>query len=220
MTSWSFQRISLASLGATFIVVGLGCDVFGPERKGTGARLAWTTRLGETPQGGWQGVPAIAGDLALGMVGGAVQAFDLKSGELRWRSPLLNDGTFNAAENIVVSDGRVFVADAWRVVALDLGSGAELWRFVPDAEASSCEISGDDQSLYFGTRSHRVYALDVATGEPRWTVDIGPAWEYLGVVTGISRAQDTLYVAAEQWTNQFGGTRTAHVIAPRSGDGR
>ena len=112
----------------------------------------------------------------------------------------------------------------------DGGRGQVLWRIrsprpraagtaPQDAQPAAAESAVDDVALHVGTRSHKVYALDVRTGSPLWTADIGPALTYPGFVEGISVSGDTVYVAGTRDLNQFGGLSAGVIAALDRRDG-
>jgi outer membrane protein assembly factor BamB len=57
------------------------------------------------------------------------------------------------------------------MVALDAETGERLWRFEAGVIESSPLIANG--LLYFGSWDRKVYALDLATHEPRWTFETG-----------------------------------------------
>jgi outer membrane protein assembly factor BamB len=55
------------------------------------------------------------------------------------------------------------------VVALDVNTGKELWRFrAGPVESSPLLVKG---TLYFGSWDHKVYAVDARTGRERWSYE-------------------------------------------------
>lgn len=67
----------------------------------------------------------------------------------------------------LLQNGVVYSAGVnGQVVALDAGSGKDLWRFAVKEELSSGVGAGND-SVYFGTRKGEVVALDLA-GKQKW----------------------------------------------------
>ncbi|HZI40297.1 MAG TPA: PQQ-binding-like beta-propeller repeat protein [Gemmatimonadaceae bacterium] len=160
---------------------------------GTGVML-WHVPLSDVGSG-WTGLPTIAGSTVYLETTNAVLALDLTSGAKHWQT-VVKTNPSPAAANIVAAGGAVYLAEAVEVISLDAASGAIRWRFTPDAQAAAAQSAVDDHAVYVGTRSHKVYALSPATGQPLWTTDIGADWPYLGVVMGLSVSGDTVYAGA------------------------
>ncbi len=113
---------------------------------------------------------------------------------------------------MVVQGGRVFAAEHL-AFGFDAATGQELWRTLPDSTASFGKITADERAVYVGTNSHRVYALNVASGHVLWSTDVAPEWRYRGVVKGITAHGDTLYVAAEQRRAENGYLASGCIMA-------
>jgi outer membrane protein assembly factor BamB len=112
---------------------------------------------------------------------------------------------------VVVRDGRVFTA-ADVVRALDARTGVELWRFQPDTIAPA-EPAVDERAFYIATRSRRVYALDVATGQPLWNVEAFGKGPYPVGAVGVVTSGDTVYASFVEDTNLAGGYKRGWIIA-------
>lgn len=164
------------------------------EVRGRG-RILWSVPLTEPSGSGWPGIPAVVGPTAYIETSNTVLALDVGSGARRWQT-VIKSATVPSAANIAAAGGALFVAETADVVSLDAGSGAIRWRFTPDAQAVVAQTAADDHAAYIGTRSHKVYALDEASGQPLWTTDIGADWPYFGIVTGLTISGDTVYAGA------------------------
>ena len=71
----------------------------------------------------------------------------------------------------VIADGRVFLpVETGHLVALDLTTGAELWRFQGSQAMRGAPAVAGDKVYVGGGVDGGIYALDVATGQPHWTV--------------------------------------------------
>jgi outer membrane protein assembly factor BamB len=199
---------SIAALGVALIIAG--CELLGIGNNDR-VEVAWS---GSLPAGGttWRGVPAVLGGHVIAEYGTGLRAWDLETGQVLWTRPLRTGVALNS-DNIVIAGSRAFAAGGDSVYAVDATTGARLWAFLPDAQAALGEIGVDDQGVYVGTRTHRVYALDPATGQVKWTVDIGPSWAFLGVVRGLTASGDTVYAGAVEFLTDGGGLRRGHVIA-------
>lgn len=159
------------------------------------------------------GTPA-ADDRNLYAVLGGVQAFRASDGARLWRGALDR----YAPENLVADGTRVYAAEA-SVTAYDADDGSVIWRYRPDANASLGRSALAGGTLFFGTSSHRVYALDAATGTVQWSTDVGPEWEHQAVVRGIAVSGDTVYAAVEQWRAANGYVASGWLVAMDRGTG-
>ena len=186
-----------------------GCD--GPSSVGgSGATsILWKAPLSDAT--GWNGLPAIAGSTVYFETQNTVLALDLTTGANRWQTTV-KTSPVPAAANIVASGGSVYLAEVADVVALDAATGAIRWRFAPDAPAEAAQSAVDDHALYVGTRSHKVYALSLSSGQPVWTTDLGPDWPYLSVIGGVSVSGDTVYAAGTKRLTPNGDS-SASIIA-------
>jgi outer membrane protein assembly factor BamB len=152
-------------------------------------------------------LPATDGERVYAIAGGMV-TFDARTGSIVWTYRL----TFTVPKNASVRNGRVMAAEGI-AFALDAATGRELWRFTPDSHSGFGESTADDRAFYFGTASHRVYALDQNTGALLWSRDLGPDWKYPGHVKGAAVSGDTLYISAEQYYAQNGYIATGWIFA-------
>lgn len=167
--------------------------------------------------------PVVVGDVVyVGSGDGHVYALDRESGAERWRAKAA--GAVDAAP--AVAEGRVFIGDRAGVFhAFDAATGDELWTFrermpVPfpwghesgDIYRSSATIA--DGMVLFGGTDGFVYALDPATGRPRWRTELqaripgSPAVAdglvVVGDAAGIVHALD-LATGASRWTFRTAG---------------
>jgi len=80
----------------------------------------------------------------------------------------------------LVHDGRVFVGDGNRLLALDADTGARLWAFETEGSSRIAYApAGGAGRIYLGPGDGRLYALDASSGKPVWQVDRGGRWQYL-----------------------------------------
>ncbi|MBW3571005.1 MAG: PQQ-like beta-propeller repeat protein, partial [Gemmatimonadetes bacterium] len=176
--------------------------------------VAWSTPLGIT--GSFTpGYHAISTDgERLYILWRGVTAYDLDTGAQKWQTP----GTGRGPENVLARNGRVFTAsDVAR--ALDAATGAEIWRFTPDT-AASASSAVDERAFYIGTESRRVYALDVATGQPLWWAEVLPRGSYRAVITGILAHGDTLYASLVEETSPTGHLKRGWIVAVERNGGQ
>ncbi|HEX6368112.1 MAG TPA: PQQ-binding-like beta-propeller repeat protein [Longimicrobium sp.] len=202
-------RITAAAALFYTLLMGAGCapDPTQPAAPADSIQVAWRIPLGEsgaiTP--GFHDISA--DDERLYVLWKGVTAYDLGTGEQRWQVPRTERGP----DNVVARDGRVFTSsDVAR--ALNAATGAELWRFVPDAEAAAT-TAVDERAFYIGTESRRVYALDVSTGRPLWSAEVLPRGPHPSQVTGIVAHGDSLYVSLVEDTSPTGHLKRGWIVA-------
>lgn len=143
-------------------------DATGPRE---GASERWTHEEGFDVR-----TPVVADGTAFVPTAEALIALDTTDGSERWRfAP--DDQPWPAPP--VVHDGTVFVtaSDEDGMYALDAETGEELWSLGGDrrVHASPHLIAGElvnEPSLVVGDSTGRVAALDPASGESIWTVDL------------------------------------------------
>lgn len=82
-----------------------------------------------------------------------------------------------------------------------------------DSHAGLGESDGDTDAFYVGTHEHRVYAFRATDGALLWVQDLGPDWEFGGVVRGMTASGDTVYAAVEHNTGVNGHIGTGDVFA-------
>ena len=166
----------------------------------------------------WVGSPALAGSQLYVMLDHEIAAVDSRNGSTVWRTRVTRPPVWT--ENISIRQGRVFVAGADSVYALDESTGAARWRVAPDdSSAAGAYQLADERALYIGTRAHRLHALALEDGRAYWSTDLGRDWEELGVVQGISRSADTLYVSLTRFLDPGGLQRRGVVVAVDRRDG-
>ena len=188
----------------------------GGNGTGTDSMVLWRAPVDR--EGVWVGSPALSGTQVYVMLDREIAAIDSRNGAMVWRTPVTKPPVWT--ENVSVRQGLVFVAGADSVFALDESSGAVRWRVAPDdSSAAGAYQLVDDRALYIGTRAHGLHALALATGRPYWSIDLGRGWTELGVVQGISRSADTLYVSLTRFLNAGGDQRRGVVVAIDRRDG-
>ncbi|MCB6178678.1 PQQ-like beta-propeller repeat protein [Rhodobacter sp. Har01] len=104
--------------------------------------------------------------------------------------------------------GLVVLGDGHEIVAIELATGAERWRFagVPDTLAAYApSILGD--RVFAGPGDGRLYCLDLAEGRLIWSHDRRGYWQYLRQI----HAADGLLVAGSYKEQLLG-------ISPTDGD--
>jgi outer membrane protein assembly factor BamB len=139
--------------------------------------------------------------------GRGVVALNRATGEQIWHAPRPPGGP----KTLVVHRGRVLFAGGW-AVALDASTGRELWRVQLDTVAGLGATSAHENGFYFGT-AHEIYALSVEDGSLLWRTDVGPDWQYRGIVRGVSVGGDTVYANVEQYVSLSGHLAYARIFA-------
>ncbi len=136
---------------------------------------AWTKKLGtKTPWGmikkigghGNSSRPAVYADtLYIGAAKKIFYAFDLGSGDLRWKfkTRSMIDGDV-AANGDMVCFGTV----AGVLHCLDRNTGKELWSFNAHSEIIAAPVISE-RYIYFTSTEDRVYALDRKSGKKIWS---------------------------------------------------
>lgn len=162
----------------------------------SGAR-AWTTRAASEASGGSWGSkpirvfakPVVAGGAVFAYgPDGVVSAHSVSGGGRIWSTNLRPEGSSDAAlGGGVASDGqRVYVATGYGpIVALDAGSGRELWRGKIGEPARGAPAVGDGKVIVV-SQGNTVYALNQADGTEAWTFRGIP--EMAGLMSGASPA--------------------------------
>lgn len=152
-----------------------------------------------------------------------VTALDLESGTTLWEYRF--EGT-NVVDDVVVADGVVLQRFSGVLVAIDAEEGEELWRHdadldvTPAANDGTVFVSGSDIS-----ETH-LYALDVGSGERRWSVQLDVSGRWIvppavrdGLVYHVEEGVVGRDVAdgTKQWT---GTTDRGAITAPTVTDDR
>ena len=130
----------------------------------------WSFR---TEDGGFESTAAILDKTVyVGSTDGNLYAFDLASGEVRWK--YATELGFTAP--IAARDGRVYAGDAdAKVYCWNADDGKLAWEFEAEAEINSgvnffVRDSGEALAL-FGDQSGRLFALDAQSGKHVWTYE-------------------------------------------------
>jgi polyvinyl alcohol dehydrogenase (cytochrome) len=128
--------------------------------------------------------------VGVGDKAGTYRALDRDTGEILWERPLTQGGTQGGVmASAAVSGGTVYVTsnDASRdadLVAIDAGTGEELWR-VPVGAHVTGPVTWANGVLYVSDDSGRIAAYDAAGGSRLWAYDVPfPAAGGAAVVDG------------------------------------
>lgn len=124
-----------------------------------------------------------------------VWAFDLGSGAVRWKAPLVG----GVVSDIVRAGNRVVaITRTDSLLCLDLASGRRLWSFAADSSASEDGLlfrspAVVDGRVFVGDMEGRVHALSIDSGRLLWTRLLDSA-----ISTSILAIGDALLVADTQ----------------------
>jgi outer membrane protein assembly factor BamB len=98
--------------------------------------------------------------------------------------------------------------------AVNALTGSEIWRFSEANSALAAMPAADDDTLYVGSLSGQMYAIDAQTGTAEWTIDLeGGLWTtplleegtlYFGTLGGKVHALDATD-GSEVWSAEVGG---------------
>ena len=141
---------------------------------GAGTPVSGASQAPETHANGhYESLLAADGTLYAGADNGSLYAFDLGSGQMRWRHDTGNPVSLDA-----LGDGTLFAiggAQGDMVYAVQAASGAALWQRQVgagmDAGAGLMGLSFADHAVYVtvnGGANSLVVALDAGDGSPRW----------------------------------------------------
>lgn len=199
-------------------------------RLGQRGRVLWTQTT--WPSGfGIHGTPAIQNGTAyVGAYDGALYAFDLDTGEQRWRTRL--GGSIGASP--VTHDGQIYMAvetpePNGYVSIVDAGSGEETARTEKptDHPHSSVAIAPEAGLFVVGSNDGNLYAWNLTTRELAWTFETGDAIKGPVLVhDGAAFAgswDDHLYrvdlaTGEQDWAYETGGNiMNGPAVDPRTG---
>jgi outer membrane protein assembly factor BamB len=125
------------------------------------------------------------GTVLVGSGDGHLYALDPADGTVRWR--FATGGRIRSAPTVV--DGVAYVGSGDGIVyGVDARTGREAWRFrTGGVDLPAVDFGFDrtqiqstptvsDGVLYIGARDASLYAIDLESGEARWTAEDGSAW--------------------------------------------
>ncbi len=136
------------------------------------------------------GAPAVGQELVyVGGYDGTVYALERGSGQLRWRyktgGPIIGGLALDPVSRLLLvpsDDGRLYGLDAQE------GTLRPGWPFRAGKGIWSRPVIVGD-TVYVGSLDGQVYALDIATGQERWHLDLGA-----GVASDLALADGLLLV--------------------------
>ena len=123
------------------------------------------------PRSDWDAITATA-DTVFGVSGGYAYALDAGTGATRWVTQTTGVGT-----RLVATPGRVLLLSQTDLLLRDAATGTTIWHQGLVAPPSAAAIGSD--FVIVGLETGTVVAVDLATGEPRWTGTLDRAPESL-----------------------------------------
>ena len=117
-----------------------------------------------------------------------VAAVDKTTGVLRWKRDLLPKEPYRGGSGLRIAAGVLVVGDRSELVGLDRATGATLWSYSPSVGANPgfVRLTTDGTTVYCGSTTGHVYAVDARTGAEKWAVQVaintGPVGVYNPVV--------------------------------------
>jgi outer membrane protein assembly factor BamB len=126
--------------------------------------LVWRTTLGAALV-----LPPAAGldRVYVAVEGGRLGAIDLSTGRETWSRTV--PGRITGVQ--AVQDQLIVGTTANAVFSLELDSGRQRWRWRVGGDVAGA-AAGDERHIYFAARDNVLRAVDVRTGNLRWTTDL------------------------------------------------
>ena len=178
--------------------------------------VRWQQKLEATGSG----TPAVQGDLVYLVSGGdTAWAIETATGRVRWQTSTATDqsNVLGGAAPVVSDQLAIFAFGNGELQATFRQGGLRVWNaFVSGQRRFSAlsrvaDITGDPvlagDTLYVGTHSGRIVALDIANGERRWTAQdgaISPVWVTGGSVFAVSDRNELLRLDARDGSRIWG----------------
>ncbi|HYW28167.1 MAG TPA: PQQ-binding-like beta-propeller repeat protein [Gaiellales bacterium] len=194
-------------------------DGFGAFDRHSGA-LRWSHR--ET----FPGSPAVTRTLALVAASGRVEAYDRRTGELRWLMTIGGMLTTGQYTTPAVARGVVYVAGPASVTAIALVNGGAdvIWQHDLGGDPTS-ERNVSTPLLYGGrvyvsTGDGNLVALDGSTGAEIWSDALSSTWQRPpNALTNLALSDGLLFVGAADAPGPTLDEQSARVIAVSAADG-
>jgi len=179
---WISSYASPAALGRYLVVAFLSQPTNLAVLEASTGKTIWYKEEGKSHH--MYSTPVVGAEGVIYTVsGGTVRAFVLETGELCWEKSL-SVGRSQASP--ALAGGWLFVPTAAGTLhALDVGSGAEVWRwdvgeegalFTPYARSGSATLTSPVVAgghLYIGAANGGLYVLDVTNGQCVWQQNLG-----------------------------------------------
>lgn len=181
------------------------------------AATGWPIEGIEFPKGIWSTPVIVNGTLYVATMTGEVHALSVENGEPVWDEPF-ESGTGAIPELTLLDDGTLFVPTLGkRIYLLDSSTGQELQEPFQTGDWVWTTPAYHEGFAYFGDFEGDVHALDITTGQDRWTFETGNK-----IKAGPALVGNTLVVADRGPTVHFidittGERRGIPVPLPNAG---
>ena len=175
-------------------------------RPGPPARTVWNVK---TPAWGRPAVDGAAGFFL--SVSHEVVAVNLANGLVTWKANTGETGPIVGAGLTLA--GTAVIAGDFDVSAYDRHTGQRLWRFAPSTGHVPGTALGQavDGAVLAGSSAGFVYAIEVASGRPRWATQVGE--QRNTIVYEPVAAGDTVFAAFTTLAAPaFGGLVALHAV--------
>lgn len=186
-------------------LLGASCAPESPTGPGP-SPVIWRYAIPDSLAVGWYGLPAVGPHVYFVVRGGLI-ALDKVTGQEVWKSlPWSSDP---GAKNIVIQGNRVCVAGAWDIGCFDAEDGRLLWsiplRDTPEGGRTYITHTvASENSFFVGVNDGRVIALDLATGQRKWSTDIVTEDRIFVPIYGLLLSGDTLFAVGSEWLEGSG----------------
>ncbi len=135
--------------------------------------------------------PLVSNGQVLVATGATLHAIDAQSGEIRWR---LGEGQNLGTPRLLVAGDTIYFATDKHLLAADLESGRQIWRF--SADLIEGDLKADDKCVYVITwkdsgflPSSTLHALTQSAGQDTWSRRLS------GLVDSVSIHRGVLYLS-------------------------
>jgi outer membrane protein assembly factor BamB len=136
---------------------------------------------------------------------GRVQAVSASDGRQRWSY----DARLAVPGDLVVAGDRLLVGSrSYDLIALDAGSGTELWKtYYWFSWIESPPVVCDGVAYTGSSDATKIYAVNVADGSVRWKTSV-PGWSWQRTAVN-----DSLVVAGTAGAGEYPGSRSGSLVA-------